>query len=130
LEFVLYVAPHYSSVINLLAATSEHLMSILSIAFPAQSAVPVAEAIIHSIAKLSGPIGAVALLLALMFVFKPLLRGIFRALVLVFKPKLSKEQRIARRHSHDAQMLQQMATSKEGLDPNLAAELRALASRG
>lgn len=38
--------------------------------------------------------GAVASLLML---FKPLLRGIARALVLVVRPKMSKEQRLARR---------------------------------
>jgi len=90
LKFVLYVAPHYSSVINLLAATSKHIMSILSIAFPAQSAVPVAEAIINRISSVAGILFAIALLLALIVVFKQLLRGLFRALVLVFKPKLSK----------------------------------------
>jgi hypothetical protein len=130
LKFVLYVAPTYSSAINLLAATPEHTMSILSIAFPAQSAVPVAEAIINSISNASGVIFAIGLLLALAFVFKPLLRGVFRALVLVFKPKLSKEERIARLHSRDAKLLQKMARSKDGMEPNLAAELRALASRG
>jgi hypothetical protein len=105
-------------------------MSLLSIAFPAQSVVPVAEAILNRVSSVAGIVFAIALLLALMVVFKPLLRGMFRALVLVFKPKLSKEERIARRHSDDAMMLQQMARSKDGMEPNLAAELRALASRG
>jgi len=36
-------------------------------------------------------------LLLLLVLFKPLLRGIARALVLVVRPKLSKEQRLARR---------------------------------
>lgn len=69
-------------------------------------------------------------LLALVFLllFKPLLRGIGRALMLVVKPKLSKEERLQRRLMRDAMMLNRMLNSLEGA-PSHAAELRAMAAR-
>jgi hypothetical protein len=64
----------------------------------------------------------------LMVFFKPLLTGIVRALVLVVRPRRSKEEQTARRQMRDAQMLQRMIDSSHG--PSDAAELRAMASRG
>jgi hypothetical protein len=66
--------------------------------------------------------------LALALLFKPLLLGVARALMLVIKPKLSKEQRLQRRQMRDAMMLKRMLNSMEG-SPSHAAELRALAAR-
>jgi hypothetical protein len=71
-------------------------------------------------------LGLAACAAVLMF-FKPLLSGIVRALVLVVRPRLSKEELAARRHMRDAQMLQKMINSSDG--PSHAAELRAMASR-
>ncbi|SFU44481.1 hypothetical protein SAMN05216552_1003116 [Pseudoduganella namucuonensis] len=68
------------------------------------------------------------LALAFLLLFKPLLRGIGRALMLVVKPKLSKEQRLQRRLMRDAMMLNRMLNSLEGA-PSHAAELRAMAAR-
>lgn len=48
---------------------------------------------------------------------------------LTAKRKLTGEERISRRRFRDALMLQRMANSVEGLEPNLAAELHALAAR-
>ena len=62
----------------------------------------------------------------LLVFFKPLLTGIGRALVLVVKPRLTKEERIARRNQRDARMVQRMID--EAQCPNEAAELRALAA--
>jgi hypothetical protein len=62
----------------------------------------------------------------LLVLFKPLLTGIGRALVLVVKPRLTKEERIARRNQRDARMVQRMID--EAQCPNEAAELRALAA--
>jgi hypothetical protein len=59
--------------------------------------------------------------------FKPLLTGIARALVLTVRPHRTKEEKIARRHMRDAQLLQRMINSSQG--PSHAAELRALAAR-
>jgi hypothetical protein len=65
---------------------------------------------------------------SLLLLFKPLLRGIARALLLIVKPKLSKEERLYRRQMHDAMLLNSMLNNMEGA-PSHAAELRALASR-
>jgi hypothetical protein len=65
---------------------------------------------------------------AVLLMFKPLLRGLGRALVLVVKPKLSKEERLQRRQMRDVMMLNRMLNTLEGA-PSHAAELRALASR-
>ncbi|NHZ65235.1 hypothetical protein [Massilia genomosp. 1] len=73
----------------------------------------------------------VALVLALAAValfFKPLLLGIFRALVLVVKPRLSKDQLAARRNMRNAKLLQRMTNSSSG-NASLTAELRAMAAR-
>ena len=66
---------------------------------------------------------------AMLVLFKPLLLGVARALLLVVKPKLSAEQRLARRQMSDAKMLNRMLNSMDGSAPTHAAELRALASR-
>jgi hypothetical protein len=72
-------------------------------------------------------LGAV-LALAMLLLFKPLLRGIARALLLVVKPKLSKEERLQRRLMKDAMMLNRMLNAMESA-PSHAAELRAMAAR-
>ena len=59
--------------------------------------------------------------------FKPLLTGIVRALVLTVRPRLTREQRTARRQMRDAQLFQRMINSSHG--PSHTAELRALAAR-
>jgi hypothetical protein len=60
-----------------------------------------------------GVLGVSAFAGLLMF-FRPLLTGIFRALVLVVRPRPSKEQRTARRQMRDARMLQRMIDSSHG----------------
>jgi hypothetical protein len=71
---------------------------------------------------------AVSALAGLMLFFKPLLTGIVRALVLVLRPRRSKEEQTARRQMRDSQMLQRMIAASHG--PSQAAELRAIAARG
>jgi hypothetical protein len=56
----------------------------------------------------------VSALAGLLMFFKPLLTGIFRALVLVVRPRPSKEEQTARRQLRDAQMLQRMIDSSRG----------------
>lgn len=70
-------------------------------------------------------------LLAVGFIvlFKPLLRGLALAALLLVKPKLSKEQRLQRRQMRDAALLNRLINAADG-SPSNAAELRALASRG
>ncbi|MBB3222406.1 hypothetical protein [Pseudoduganella umbonata] len=71
---------------------------------------------------------ACALVVGFLVLFKPLLRGLALAAVLVVKPKLTKEQRLQRRQMRDAAMLKRMMNSHRA-SPSEAAELQALASR-
>jgi hypothetical protein len=105
-------------------------MSILAIAFPAQAAIPVAQTVLGVAATLARPALGLGALLAVVLIFKPLLLGMLRAALLVVKPRESLEQRVARRTLRDVKRLHRMASEAEGLQPNLAAELRFLASRG
>jgi hypothetical protein len=70
---------------------------------------------------------SLAAVAGLVVFFKPLLVGVARASMLVVRPRLTKEERLARRQMRDAQMLQNMINSSQG--PSHAAELRALAAR-
>jgi hypothetical protein len=70
----------------------------------------------------------VSALAGLLLFFKPLLTGIVRALVLLVRPRRTKEEQSARRAMRDAQMLQRMINSSQG--PSHASELRAMGSRG
>jgi hypothetical protein len=65
---------------------------------------------------------------ALFMLFKPLLSGIVRALVLLVNPRLSKHELAARRQMRDALMVQEMIDASHG--SSHAAELRAMSSRG
>ncbi|WP_019139968.1 hypothetical protein [Noviherbaspirillum massiliense] len=109
-------------------------MTILTIAFPVQAAIPVAETVIGSAASMARPALGLGALVAVLMMFKPLLLGLVRAAVLVVKPRQTAqqraEQRAARRALRDAKKLHRMAAEVERLQPNLAAELRFLASRG
>ncbi|MEO5932973.1 MAG: hypothetical protein ABIQ08_05400 [Duganella sp.] len=66
--------------------------------------------------------------IGLLVLFKPLLRGCARAIVLVVKPKLTKEELLRRRQMRDAMMLKRMLNTSE-CGASHAAELRAMASR-
>ena len=70
---------------------------------------------------------SLAAVAGLLVFFRPLLVGIARAMLLVVSPRLTKEERLARRQMRDAQMLQRMINASHG--PSHAAELRALAAR-
>ncbi len=63
---------------------------------------------------------------ALLVLFKPLLLGIGRAMVLVVKPRLSKEQRLAQRQMKDAMIVKRMLQTMDGSASSQAADLRAL----
>jgi hypothetical protein len=75
-------------------------------------------------------VGALGLIVfaALVMLFRPLLSGIVRALVLVVRPRLTRDEQAARRQMRDAQLFQRMINSSQGV--NDAAELRAMAARG
>lgn len=67
------------------------------------------------------------ILAGLIMLFRPLLGGIARALVLVVRPHHSKAERVARAHMHDSEVVHTMINASSG--PSDTAELRALASR-
>lgn len=64
---------------------------------------------------------------ALLLLFKPLLLGIVNAIIVAIRPRLTKEERIARRKMRDSMMLQQMINASTG--PSDMAELRAMGCR-
>ena len=76
---------------------------------------------------LEGVLGLLALT-ALVMLFRPLLLGIARALVLVVRPRRTRDENAARRHLRDAQLFQQMINASQG--PDDTTELRAMAARG
>jgi hypothetical protein len=63
----------------------------------------------------------------LLLLFKPLINGMLRALLLLVHPHLSKEEKLARSKMRDAMMMQRMINASSG--PSQAAELRAMAAR-
>jgi hypothetical protein len=65
--------------------------------------------------------------LPLLYLFRPLLLGLLRAALLVVRPRLSQEQRLARAHLRDMRTMQRMINASNG--PSQAAELRAIAAR-
>ncbi|USX20965.1 hypothetical protein NHH82_01990 [Oxalobacteraceae bacterium OTU3REALA1] len=71
---------------------------------------------------------AAVVTVGLLVLFKPLLRGVARAAMLIVKPKLTKEERLQRRQMRDAMMLKRMLNTGE-CGASHAAELRAMASR-
>ena len=71
---------------------------------------------------------AVFVTVGLLVLFKPLLRGVARAAMLIVKPKLTKEERLQRRQMRDSMMLKRMLNTSE-CGASHAAELRAMASR-
>ena len=89
MELDLYVALHYSTVkfYNALEIMSTFATALYAVSAPVLDIpfITVVQVLLALIA-----LGAFAL------VFKPLLVGIARALVLVVRPKLSREQRLAR----------------------------------
>ena len=97
-------------------------MSVLSIAFPV-------EAIAANALAVARPLLGLGVLAALLVVFKPLLVGLLRAALLVVKPRQSLEERSRRSMMESVLMLNRMARDLDRVEPSLANELRAIASR-
>lgn len=104
-------------------------MSILTIAFPAQAAAPLASALLGTAAGLARPLIGLSAFIALLLIFKPLLIGVARAALLALKPRPSVERQAQRQARRDAAALHRLAKEADRYQPNLAAELRSLASR-
>ncbi|MBO9537794.1 hypothetical protein [Herbaspirillum sp.] len=104
-------------------------MSFLNIAFPVETAFPYMQTLMGMLAAYLRPaLGLGALVTALM-VFKPLLMGLVQAVVLVFKPRKSLEQRILAHKFSGKRMLNRMANEYSLTQPNFANELRNMAAR-
>lgn len=86
---------------------------------------------LHQSALHLGPLlrllASIAFLSAVLMFFKPLLVGIFRAILLAVRPRLTKQQMADKAKMRDMRLLQRMIASSSG--PSHAAELRALAAR-
>ena len=108
-------------------------MSLLILAAPSGTAIsfvrPAMAAFGAAILTLRPLIGA-GLIAALLWVFKPFLQGLIRAVYVAFKPRLSRKQRAQQRTLNGIIMLNRMARELDTQQPNLAAELRLLAARG
>lgn len=105
-------------------------MSTIALAFPAQAAIPVAQAFISNVFSAIRPLVGLSAFVAFIMLFKPLLMGVVHAVLLVFKPRHSLEERQRRHNLRGVLMLNRMAKDFDVSQPNLAAELRLLASRG
>lgn len=101
-------------------------MSILSIAFPVEAAVSVAGVAIGAARPLLG----VSLFATLLLLFKPLLKGLLQAGLLLLSPRKSLEERRLIQKIRSARLINRIAADYDVSQPNLAAELRQLASRG
>jgi hypothetical protein len=97
-------------------------MSVLSLAFPAEAVAANALAVVR-------PLLGLGVLAAVMVVFKPLLVGLLRAALLVVRPRKSLEERSQRSMLQSVLMLNHMARDLDRVQPSLANELRAIASR-
>lgn len=104
-------------------------MSILSIAFPAEAALPALQAFAGNAISVARPMVGLGVLAAFLVAFKPLLVGLLRAALLVVKPRQPLEERASRRKLQSILMLNRMARDLENSEPSLAAELRAIAAR-
>lgn len=101
-------------------------MSFLSIVFPLEAAASFAGVAIGAARPLIG----VSLFATLLLVFKPLLKGLLQAAVLTMAPRKSLEERRNAAKLRGVAMLNSMACKYDRSQPNLAAELRQIASRG
>lgn len=92
-------------------------MSILAITLPG------------TLAHVTRPLFGLGIFATLIFVFKPLAIGLLRA-ALLLKPRQSLDQSKRRNNLRGVLMLNRMANELDRTQPNLATELRLLASRG
>jgi hypothetical protein len=109
-------------------------MSLISlVAVPVQAILPATGAVAGTVIGAARPLlglGALtASLAAFLVVFKPLLRGLLRAALLVVTPRQPSAAQVARRKMRGILMLNAMAREYEASQPSLAAELRLLANR-
>ncbi len=85
--------------------------------------------LITPVASIVRPMIGLGLLTTSIIIFKPLLTGILRALILLVTPKV-KIAEVKNKNIHSISLLNKMARDLENSQPNVAAELRQLAGRG
>ena len=100
-------------------------MSILSIAFPFESAVMIGGVV----AGAARPIIGISAFASLLLYFKPLLMGLLKAALISISPRKSLEERRGLDRVRGIRMLQRLANEYDRSQPNLAAELRQLTTR-
>jgi hypothetical protein len=110
------------------------MSSILSFVEPLESAVPAAEDALAMAALMLRTAGGLGALIAMLMLFRPLLTGVWHALVITIKPRLSLQQRILQRQQQQRRyqstsMLNHGADENNISQPDLASELRNLAAR-
>jgi hypothetical protein len=106
-------------------------MSILALTYPVQVAAPVMHTVVRLLATVIRPLLlGVGTLATMAVMFRPMVKGVFQATWLVFNPRLSLEERNNRSALKTVMLLNRMAREMDHLQPNQAAELRFLASRG
>ncbi|QJQ06479.1 hypothetical protein EJG51_012135 [Undibacterium piscinae] len=93
-------------------------------------ALPIAQIAMTNILAVARPLLGLAILVTILIVFKPLLLGMLRAALLVVHPKLTRDQKTASRNLRNMLTIRRIANDVNYSSPNMAAELRALASRG
>lgn len=104
-------------------------MSILTVAIPAEAALPAFQAFAGNAMTIARPLLGLGILAALLVVFKPLLIGVLRAALLVVRPRKTLQERSSRRMLESVLMMHRMARDVEASHPSLAAELRSIAAR-
>lgn len=105
-------------------------MSVLALAFPVETAFPMAQAFARVAIGAVRPILGFGALATFLVLFKPLIAGFLRAALLVVSPRQPLAQRKAKQKRNGIQYLQRLARQYDDVQPSLAAELRSLASRG
>jgi hypothetical protein len=104
-------------------------MSILSLAVPVQFAMPVIRSAGSSFFAVTRSVVGVGMFVGALTLFKPLVVGLARAALLLVSPRQTLKERIAKRRLRGIVTLNRMASELDQLQPNLAAELRYVASR-
>ncbi|HTD04358.1 hypothetical protein [Undibacterium sp.] len=105
-------------------------MTFLTLAFPLQSAIPAAEMAVSSVVGAARPLLGMGILATMLVVFKPLITGVLRAALLIISPRQTKDEKVASRNLRNVMAINSVARDLDSTSPSMAAELRALASRG
>jgi hypothetical protein len=97
--------------------------------FPVQAIMPVAQIAAATAINVTPPLFGLGILVTVLMMFKLLLSSLLRAMLNIFKPSLSLEERASRHNPEYVKMINRMASELETSQPSTAAELRLLVSR-